>query len=123
MPQIFNVLKGEMTLIGPRPLMLSDLEIMKKSYPVLNKKREELNLKPGITGLWQILNDKKEGYYNLLLLDTLYERKCSFLCDTKIMIITLYILFTASNRDSIVANRKIGPFKLSEEFLREEFEL
>ena len=49
LPQLFNVVKGEMSLVGPRPLILEE------DQHVVDWRRQRLNLKPGITGLWQVL--------------------------------------------------------------------
>ncbi len=55
LPQLFNVLKGEMSLVGPRAYFDEEIESYSKKYDVFNEKIDcVMELKPGITGLWQI---------------------------------------------------------------------
>ena len=102
MPQFLNVLTGKMSIVGPRPLSLRDLQIMKENYPEFYSKRESLTAKPGISGLWQIYGDRKKGMANLIEMDSLYERHYSFLTDMKIICISIYRVITAGNSDAIV---------------------
>ena len=87
-PQLFNVFKGEMSLIGPRPSLPSQEKL--NELRVINNIYE---LKPGITGLAQIngrdLHSDKEKIY----FDKEYLEKISFLYDVKIILITLIRLF------------------------------
>src|SRR3989338_6711524 len=54
MPQLINVLKGEMSLVGPRPYYTEELKIQRRKYPETKHLiRETLSVKPGITGYWQ----------------------------------------------------------------------
>lgn len=94
LPQLYNVLTGRMSLVGPRPFMLDDLVIMKYKYSQEEKIRESLNLKPGITGLWQLFGDKHLGITDLIKYDNMYARKKSLLFDLRILSITiLYVLY------------------------------
>ena len=101
LPQLINVIKGEMSIIGPRPLMLRDLETMKKHTPELYQKRGELKYKPGISGLWQLFGNRSEGAIGLVALDSLYEKSASFIFDFKLMLYTSSIIISAKNSDSI----------------------
>lgn len=89
LPQLFNILIGNMALIGPRPLILAEKEIHD-----LRLSRGVYNLKPGITGLAQISGrdlvkpDEKVGY------DEKYLYSFSFITDLKIFFKTVYIVFT-----------------------------
>ncbi len=60
-PQLINVIKGDMSFIGPRPLSFDDLAVIKKNYPGLYKLRAQLNIKPGITGYWQVFGNRELG--------------------------------------------------------------
>jgi len=101
LPQLLNVIKGEMSIIGPRPLMLKDLRTMKKFSPELYNKRGMLQYKPGISGLWQLFGNRDEGSIGLLALDSLYEKTASFIFDLKLMLYTSSIVIAAKNSDSI----------------------
>ncbi|MFH1196118.1 MAG: sugar transferase [bacterium] len=107
LPQFFNVFLGDMSFIGPRPLMISDLEIMKKRYPDYYDKRLKINSVPGITGLWQLIGDRNLGIQNLIGLDMLYDKFKSLYFDFRIFIDTIPLIITGNNSDAILNNRKI----------------
>lgn len=102
LPQVYNVLLGKMSFVGPRPLMLRDLEIMKKQFPVQYKIRCELKAKPGITGTWQLIGDRNLGVENLIALDLFYEENRSLYLDIKIFFMTIPLALFAKNSDAIV---------------------
>ncbi|MFA7419563.1 MAG: sugar transferase [Melioribacteraceae bacterium] len=102
LPQIYNVLIGKMSFVGPRPLMMRDLEIMKAQFPVQYKIRNELMAKPGITGTWQLIGDRTLGVENLIALDLFYEENRSFLFDLKIFLMTIPLVIFAKNSDAII---------------------
>ena len=79
-PQILNVLKGEMSLVGPRPIV-NEEKIKYKDSIKLYK-----SVKPGITGLWQVSGRNNLSYEQRVELDVYYIKNVSFLLD-------LYILF------------------------------
>lgn len=83
LPQLINVLKGEMSMVGPRPEML----FIVKGYNAIEKKR--LLVKPGITGLWQIIGRKDKPIHDDLALDMFYIKKYSFSWDLFILFETL----------------------------------
>jgi len=99
--QSINVLKGEMSLVGPRPLLLEDLEIINEKYPDLYKRRIKVNALPGITGYWQVYGDREKGIKNLVECDEFYERNKSHLLDLKIIVKTFFVMLTASHSDAI----------------------
>ena len=105
--QLINVLKGEMSLVGPRPLTVSDLEIMKKYEPEIHERREMLKSKPGITGYWQIFGDRNKGLENLVALDEYYDRKKSSLLDLRLLLSTIVLVMTARHSDSIIDSKTI----------------
>ncbi len=100
-PQLFNVILGQMSLIGPRPLMIHDLQILKNSYPNFYNEREKLTVKPGISGLWQLFGNRNEGVSNLVYLDYLYEKYFSFKLDLILLLHTLPVITAAKNSDAI----------------------
>jgi lipopolysaccharide/colanic/teichoic acid biosynthesis glycosyltransferase len=102
LPQILNVIKGNMSLIGPRPLIIVDLQIIKKydidSYYV----RDNLNSKPGISGTWQLYGEREFGIKNLIENDNYYEHNKSFVYDGKLILSTISVLIFGKNSDSIL---------------------
>lgn len=92
LPQLVNVIKGEMSLIGPRPLDLFDLKFLKENFPIQNEGRMKLSLKPGILGLWQLYGKRTLGAKDLLYWDDLYEERHSLLLDVKIIVQTFSFL-------------------------------
>jgi len=105
--QLINVLKGEMSLVGPRPLTISDLKIMKEYEPEIYRRRERLKSKPGITGYWQIFGDRSRGLENLVASDEYYENNKSFLLDLKLLLSTIVLVMTAKHSDSIIDSQMI----------------
>jgi exopolysaccharide biosynthesis polyprenyl glycosylphosphotransferase len=89
LPQLINVLKGEMSLVGPRPLILSE------DQHVGDWARSRLDLKPGITGLWQSLGSSDIPFEEMIRLDYLYVTSWSFLSDLKIALRTVPTLLRA----------------------------
>jgi undecaprenyl phosphate N,N'-diacetylbacillosamine 1-phosphate transferase len=83
LPQLFNVLKGGMSIVGPRPLYVSQIA----EWDQRQKKR--LLVKPGITGLAQISGRGRLSREEKLELDVKYVETASFLTDTKIVIATI----------------------------------
>ena len=104
--QVINVLKGEMSLIGPRPLLEADLEIMQRSDEEYYNRRTKINSKPGITGMWQVYGERREGTANLIELEEFYEKEKSLLLDMKITLRTIFVLLTASHSDSILKSKE-----------------
>lgn len=80
LPQIFNVLKGEMSLIGPRPYLPRESERMGPYKDVI------LRVKPGITGLWQVSGRNSLGFDERLKLDEFYVRNWSLYLDLIILL-------------------------------------
>ncbi len=87
LPQIFNVLKGDMSLVGPRPVTTEEIKMYYKEsayyyYSVL----------PGITGLWQVSGRSNTDYENRIALDTWYVRNWSVWLDVVILFKTVKII-------------------------------
>ena len=87
LPQLFNVLKGDMTIVGPRPLYVSQMA----EWDERQKKR--LLVKPGLTGLAQISGRGQLTREEKLELDVKYVEKTSFWLDTKIILATIARVF------------------------------
>jgi lipopolysaccharide/colanic/teichoic acid biosynthesis glycosyltransferase len=83
LPQFWNVLKGEMSLVGPRPSLPYEIE----GYGLWHHRRL-LEVKPGITGLWQVRGRSQTTFDEMVRLDLQYSRTWSFLLDVKILLQT-----------------------------------
>lgn len=101
LPQIFNVLKGEMSLVGPRPLTISDLEVLKNKYPQYYRVRNLITVKPGITGMWQVFGNRNEGIENLIDLDLDYCEQTSLSLDLRILLSTILLLIRGKHFDAV----------------------
>ena len=82
LPQLFNVLRGEMSLVGPRPCLPYEYE----SYSTRHRQRFEAV--PGLTGLWQVSGKNNTTFEEMIDLDVHYARNKSLLLDLKIMLKT-----------------------------------
>lgn len=89
LPQLFNVLKGEMSLVGPRPPLLREVEL----YSDYHKQR--LCVIPGCTGLWQATVRNSVGFEEMVKLDLKYIQKKSIKYDLKIILMTIRSLLTS----------------------------
>ncbi|MEL6570599.1 MAG: sugar transferase [Pseudomonadota bacterium] len=88
LPQLWNVLKGEMSLVGPRP-MLPEQQIL---YPGSAYYR----MLPGITGLWQISARNESAFAERAFFDSRYDAKLSFLTDLKTLLATVLVVTRAT---------------------------
>jgi exopolysaccharide production protein ExoY len=79
LPQLFNVLRGDMSCVGPRPIVAAELE----RYG--DRAEEYLRARPGLTGLWQVSGRSTLSYADRVTLDDLYVRNWSLLLDLAIM--------------------------------------
>ena len=89
LPQLFNVLIGEMSLVGPRPVIQAEI----KEYG--NKVGYYLALRPGITGLWQVSGRSDTSYRERVDLDERYFNEQSLLLDMRILFRTLRVVLLA----------------------------
>lgn len=103
LPQLYNILIGDMNFIGPRPLMIEELKILKNDYPMFYNVRNTIKNKPGLTGLWQVIGDRKKGVEELIGLEMFYEANRSFKLDIKILYYTIILMFTGNNSDAIIS--------------------
>lgn len=90
LPQLFNVLFGDMSLVGPRPIMVEQIEI----YPG----SAYYDLRPGVTGLWQVSKRNESTFADRAVFDALYARKQSFLLDAGVLVRTVAVVLKASGR-------------------------
>jgi undecaprenyl-phosphate galactose phosphotransferase len=86
LPQLWNVLKGEMSLVGPRPIVRD--EIFRYGRAI----RHYLALKPGVTGLWQVSGRNDTGYQRRVALDRAYAMRSSLRLDISILCRTILIV-------------------------------
>ena len=89
LPQLINVLKGDMSLVGPRPLILDE------DKQVAEWARKRLYLRPGITGLWQVLGRSDIGFEEMTKLDYLYVINWSLGGDLRLILKTIPAIFRA----------------------------
>lgn len=100
--QLINILKGDMSFIGPRPLSLDDILIIKRDYPDLYSSRAEIKIKPGITGLWQVSGRRELGIANLINNDIYYAKNRSLKLNLKIIGLTIKTILTRTHSDSVL---------------------
>jgi lipopolysaccharide/colanic/teichoic acid biosynthesis glycosyltransferase len=89
LPQLFNVLKGDMSLVGPRPCLPYEWE----EYEAWHKRR--LSVTPGCTGLWQVSGRSAVGFNDMVILDLYYIENMSPLMDLKIIFKTFPVMLLA----------------------------
>lgn len=87
LPQLWNVLKGDLSLIGPRPVTKDELRRYAKSSSLF------LSIKPGVSGLWQVSGRSETSYEERIALDLYYIQNWSFLLDLKIIYRTVIMMF------------------------------
>ncbi len=90
LPQFYNVLRGDMSLVGPRPPIASEVE----QYDLAHLRR--LDVLPGITGLWQVEARQDPSFDSYISLDTAYVENWSFWLDLKILARTVGVVFSGT---------------------------
>jgi len=83
LPQLFNVLRGEMSLVGPRPCMLYEASALAEWQ------RARFNVRPGITGLWQVSGKNRTSFLQMLELDVRYAAEHNLWLDIYILLRTI----------------------------------
>ncbi len=86
LPQLFNVLKGDMSLVGPRPCLPYEWE----NYENWHRKR--LSVTPGCTGVWQVNGRSEVGFEDMVVLDLYYINNASILMDVKLILKTIPVM-------------------------------
>jgi lipopolysaccharide/colanic/teichoic acid biosynthesis glycosyltransferase len=88
LPQLINVLRGDMSLVGPRPPIPYEVE------EYVGWHNDRFNAVPGMTGLWQVSGKNKLTFKEMVRLDIQYSRQLSFLLDLKILIKTPFAIIS-----------------------------
>lgn len=92
LPQLFNVLRGEMSLVGPRPALAYEVS----EYETWQ--RERLNATPGLTGLWQVSGRNRLSFSEMVELDLAYIRNYSTILDLKILLKTIPVVLGGTGK-------------------------
>lgn len=98
LPQLINVLLGDMSLVGPRPCVPYEFELFETRY------RERCNTPPGLTGLWQVNGKNRTTFEQMMEFDLAYVKKKSLLMDLKIILSTVPALLVQL-LDAVAARR------------------
>jgi len=91
-PQFLNVLKGEMSIVGPRPIVKKEVSKYGNSF------KKAFSLRPGITGLWQVSGRNNLSYKKRVELDLIYAKDVSMVMDLRIIIRTIGVILFPKDR-------------------------
>lgn len=95
MPQFFNVLKGDMSIVGPRAYYPDELEEQQRKYPhTKDLVKEMMTVKPGITGYWQVSGRSNVDFEKRIEMDAYYARKKSLWLDFLIILKTPFVMLS-----------------------------
>lgn len=103
LPQLINILMGQMSIIGPRPPIPYEVEKYQNWY------KGRLDVVPGLTGLWQVSGKNKLGFNEMVRLDIKYSMQRSFLLDCKIVLKTPIAIFSQVKELMIERSVKLEP--------------
>ena len=92
LPQLINIFKGEMAIVGPRPHLRSELANFK------DWRRARFSVKPGLTGMWQVYGRHELNFDKAVLYDIFYIRHMSFIMDMSIILKTVPALIMNKGR-------------------------
>jgi lipopolysaccharide/colanic/teichoic acid biosynthesis glycosyltransferase len=87
LPQLWNVFIGEMSIVGPRPIMVNQRDMYGKSF------EEYIHVIPGITGLWQVSGRNQNSFRRRVELDNEYIQRWSIWLDIYIILKTFKVVF------------------------------
>ena len=110
LPQAWNILKGDMSLIGPRPLLVRDMVFMTK------EQRSRHSVRPGLTGLAQVNGRNAISWENKLAMDVEYTRRVTFINDLKIILKTVVVVLKKKdiNQKDTATTDDFGDYLLKE---------
>jgi len=95
LPQLINVIRGEMSLVGPRAYYPDELKEQQKKYPHTKKLvRRVLSIRPGITGIWQVSGRSEVNFDKRIAMDAEYASKRSLLYDISILLKTPWAMIS-----------------------------
>ena len=94
LPQLINVLRLEMSIVGPRPIVKAEVKKYNKNF------KKVVSIKPGITGLWQVSGRNNLSYEKRVFLDLIYVKDINFLLDIRIIIRTIGVIFFPGDKGS-----------------------
>lgn len=103
LPQLINILKGDMTFVGPRPEMLENVSEYTKDLPEFNYR---LRMKAGLTGYAQIFGKYNTSPKDKLLMDLMYIEKFSILKDIQLMFLTVIVLLKKDSTEAFSKKKK-----------------
>lgn len=104
LPQFINILKGEMSMVGPRPEMLENVYLYTKEYPEFAYR---LRVKAGLTGYAQIAGKYNTSPKYKLVLDLMYIEKYSLIKDIKLLLQTLIVLFKPDSTEAFNKEKRV----------------
>ena len=115
LPQFFNILMGDMSLVGPRAERIENVEYYMTLLPEF---RYRMKVKAGLTGYAQIYGKYNTSYEDKLKMDMLYIENCSILRDWQLLFLTLNVLFTPESTEGFAVEKlselDAGPVKVPE---------
>ena len=95
MPQLINVLKGEMSIVGPRAYYPDEIKEQLKKHPEAHQFLVEvLQVRPGITGYWQVSGRSEVHFRNRIIMDASYVKKISLWYDIQIIVLTPWTMIS-----------------------------
>ena len=110
LPELLNILKGDMSIVGPRPQLVRDMVFM------TDEQRQRHNVRPGLTGLAQVSGRNNISWEEKFTYDLRYIKKITLLSDIKIIFQTAFKVFKRSNvvREGTVSDIDYGDYLLQE---------
>jgi lipopolysaccharide/colanic/teichoic acid biosynthesis glycosyltransferase len=101
LPQFINVLKGDMSVVGPRPERVENYEEYTKTVPEFIYRTK---VKAGLTGYAQVMGKYNTSPYDKLILDLIYIQQYSFFGDIKIIFLTIKVIFRKESTEGFASN-------------------
>lgn len=105
LPQLFNVLKGDMSIVGPRPERVEHVEIYTKEIPEFVYR---MKVKGGLTGYAQVYGKYNTTAYDKLKMDLMYIENYSFLLDVKLILMTIKVMFMKASTEGFSEKQQKG---------------